>query len=44
MWNLHIGATGGEIAANSTETLDRAGGSLSFRVPFMGVYAVANPG
>jgi hypothetical protein len=44
MWNVHVGLTGGEIAANSTETLAPAGGSLNFRVPFVGLYLVATRG
>ena len=39
-WNLHAGVTGGEYVASSSAS-SISGGSSSYTVPFLGVYAAA---
>jgi fibronectin-binding autotransporter adhesin len=42
-WNVHIGGTGGQIWATSTERL-ASPSTINFSVPFYGVYGVATYG
>jgi outer membrane autotransporter protein len=42
LWNVHLGVMGGEIMAHSAEKLGP--GTLNFKVPFAGIYAVATRG
>jgi outer membrane autotransporter protein len=47
MWNVHLGVTGGEIRADSRETLGNSAADrslINFRVPFIGLYLVATRG
>jgi hypothetical protein len=42
-WNVHLGGTGGQIWATSTERLGSSS-AINFSVPFYGVYGVATYG